>query len=264
MKPILITIAVCFLGATYDVAQPAYLPEKLNPYHHVVVAYSRAFDFLVKSQNQDGSWGKGTQIYTTTALAFAAFTKNGRTNDCRTNIVAAFEWLLAAKPESIDDKIAIAAVLDDYSGGRTSSFQRIETILQSTGTTNDSVWSDFLSVNATTENVHRPKWSPTPSQVIQKHSAAIGKVSPRTKDDYLENYIVHQGRRDAWRSGYLSAITKLQQDDGSLPTTATEDKIAATALYLLSLTELNIPGHPSYPSPPPVETHDDEVNINVK
>ena len=279
MKIIMPIVTALLFGANTGVAQKVDVgltPQATNRPASIATTIGKALHFLKESQNPDGSWGSGQKSYTTTALALSALSRNVKTKTSYgfgETVVMAHKWLLAARPESSAESCAIAVALSEYYILHldTSTAQRVAAILQVTDAPIDSIWADILSTTRLPNESQRPKWCSTPKQVHEKYASQDSSIAPLSSDDYLKMFMAGRAK---FRSGktadahyqYLrDKIRNSQQDDGSFPTSRQEDRIAATALVLLSLVERQ---HGAVRFWPPsirkeVEPSDSEIKIKT-
>lgn len=280
MKTTLSVIAALVLVVGVSSSQGAEAgasPQTTNHNPNVATLVAKALRFLKESQNRDGSWGKEPEACTATALALSALLRNGETKtsvNFGETITLARDWLLAARPESLDDSMAVAVALSDYNTlhTETSVAQRVTAVVQKIKEPGDTIWADILCSTRLPDESQRPKWCLTPKQVQQKYVARPATAPPQTKADYLKTYAVGRAqfransKAAAAHYRYLAdEVLNRQQVDGSFPVSANEDKVAATALVLLSLADMN---HASSQFSPPLspkheESGDTEVKVTL-
>jgi len=272
---VIASLLVCVGAGVTQSAEsgPSLQPTNRNP--NVATVIGKALHFLKETQNRDGSWSKGPESCSATALALSALLRIGETKtsvNFGKTITLARDWLLAAHPESLNDRMAIAVALSDYNTlhAEISVAQRVTAILQKIDEPGTNIWADILCTTRLPDESQRPKWCLTPKQVQQKYVVSAANTPPETKADYLKTYVVGRAkfRADSKTAAahyhYLTnEVLSRQQVDGSFPVSASEDKVAATALVLLSLADLHHGSNQFCPPPPPRQEESGDAEVKV-
>ena len=281
MRTLISMICALLLSVTASIAQTAETLHAIQPTNRpvsIAKAVGGALRFLKDKQEQDGSWGRGQQSYSATALALSAFLRTGETKASigfGETIANAHKWLLAARPESSDDRLAVVVALSDYSTvhADTSTAQRVTSLVKAFEDPKDSTWADILCTTRLPEETTRPTWCLSPKQVHQKYLKTTD-ILPDTKDQYMGLYLTSRtmfnsnAKARSIHYQYLAdTVLKRQLADGSFPASVQEDKVAATALVILSLSDL-YQFAPRFAPPPTGSTPHEEkpcdVDVNIK
>lgn len=222
-----------------------------NKTPNIATVIIKSQQFLKKTQNPDGSWTSGPKSSTSTALALSAFLRMGDSRSSvgfGSTITRAHSWLLAVHPESANESVAITVALSDYFTvhADTSTAIRVAAILENTDAPTDVMWVDILSAARIPDERQRPQWCLRKMRLEEKEALPTNNVLPATVSDYLSAYAMGRRRllsgrqRPSERYHFLvTSLLKLQQDDGSFPVKDEEDKIAATALVLLCVSDFH-------------------------